>query len=153
MNPQVTVISGAGQQLVGSWGHGLCGCFDNCSICLLAFCAPQLSFGMTASELYGDGLATYILIFMCWGGFLVWLKNRAEIRERKNIPGSCMGDCCIICFLSSCALAQEAQEVQMMNKEKHVAERTRGTSVIVQGPSVAPLVAPVVEEQQDMERK
>ena len=47
----------------------------------------------------------------------------------------------------------------MMNKEKHVAERTRGTSVIVQGrggyrgPSVALLVAPVVEEQQDMERK
>ena len=69
-----------------------------------------------------------------------------------------MGDCCIIYNFPCCALAQEAQEVQMMNKEKHVAERTRGTSVVVQGggayrgPRVAPVVAPVVEEQQDMGR-
>ena len=64
-----------------------------------------------------------------------------------------MGDCCIIYNCPCCALAQEAQEVQMMNKEKHVAERTRGTYVVVhrgggyRGPSVAPTVAPVVEEQ------
>ena len=160
MNPQVTVISGAQQQeTVGNWSHGLCGCFDNCSLCLLAFCAPHLSFATTASELHGDGLGTYIMLFFCCGSSLVWLKNRAEIRERRNIRGSTMSDCCIILFLPVCAMAQEAQEVQMMNKEKYVAERTRGTSVVVQGgggyrgPSVAPQVAPVVEEQQYMERQ
>ena len=70
-----------------------------------------------------------------------------------------MGDCCIIHICYWCALAQEAQEVQMMNKEKHVAERTVGGYVVVQGGaahgglSVSPLITPVIEKQQDTERK
>ena len=35
----------------GEWTHGLCGCFDNLGMCIIAYFLPCVSWGQTASEL------------------------------------------------------------------------------------------------------
>ena len=137
MATQVTVVGGGSNMPDGAWSNGTCGCFNNCSICMLAFCSPCLSFGSTGSELYGGGVWSYILICaFCWpGNCLTWLKHRADIRGRRNIPGSCLGDLCCICCCTSCTLAQEAQEVQGMNTGLYKGQAQNTALVVTQGTS------------------
>ena len=47
------------------WRHSICGCFDNCGICILSYCCPCISFGQTAEVrgkvvwLYNATLSVY----------------------------------------------------------------------------------------------
>lgn len=42
---------------------------------------------------------------------VVW-QARTKVRERFQIPGSCLGDCCASCVFSCCAIAQLATHVK-----------------------------------------
>ena len=134
MATQITVVSGTSGMPDGSWANGTFGCFNNCSICMLAFFSPCLSFGSTGNELHGGGVWGYILICaLCWpGNCLTWLKHRADIRGRRNISGSCLGDLCCICLCTPCTLAQEAQEIQMMNTTVYKGEAQSPAVMVTQ---------------------
>lgn len=96
------------------WAHGLCGCFDNCGICIISYFVPCYTFGKNA-EAVGDscclcGIASMVPVLDMFLGAQI----RGKIRERRGIAGSFLGDLVLWCFCPLCALVQEAQEVAVM---------------------------------------
>ena len=49
------------QLKTGQWAHGLCGCFDNLGICIVAYFVPCVTFGQTRENLTGDGCVLYVV--------------------------------------------------------------------------------------------
>ena len=97
---------------VGEWQHGLCGCFDNCAICVVAHFVPCYQFGKNAEAVGED-------CFKCGCAYLIPIANvifsaqiRGKIREQKAIDGTFTNDLLMVCCCPLCALVQEAQEVQ-----------------------------------------
>lgn len=96
------------------WQHGLCGCFDNCGLCIISYFAPCYRFGKNA-EAVGDSCVLCGLLFLLPGVDLVLgAVIRGKIRESKGIEGSFVSDLLMWCCCPFCALVQEAQEVDGM---------------------------------------
>ena len=103
----------------GRWSHGLCGCFDNLSVCIIAYFVPCVTFGQTRQRLTGGGCVTYGLLYLI--PFLnCYLESvqRGTIRDQRGIPGGMAGDCCTICWCSLCTLVQEEQEAIALEQER-----------------------------------
>ena len=91
----------------------LCGCFNDCSSCLIGFCVPCGICYLQAkavSDATGDGMGTPCLLrgLCCIGAAL----NRGKIRSHFEYDGSFLGDCFIHWFCTFCASLQEYREVQ-----------------------------------------
>ena len=93
------------------WQHGLCGCFDNCSVCIITYFVPCYTFGKNA-EAVGENC------MLCALGFFVPLANlwfgasiRGKIREQKGIEGSLVKDLLTFCCCPFCVITQSAMEV------------------------------------------
>ncbi|KAL8618813.1 hypothetical protein ACOMHN_000241 [Nucella lapillus] len=94
------------------WQHGLCGCFDNCGLCILSYFVPCYQFGRNA-EAVGESCVLCGLVFLVPGlHVILGAMNRKKIRESKGIEGGIVGDCLLWLLCPLCALVQEAQEVQ-----------------------------------------
>ncbi|DAZ97252.1 TPA: hypothetical protein N0F65_010414 [Lagenidium giganteum] len=91
----------------------------NC--CMVTF-VPCVSMAQISSRM---GLATYSKALLFYGA--LWVISggavtmvfvlaiwhvRGKIRQRFNIPGSCLGDCCATCWCSCCVIAQMATHVK-----------------------------------------
>lgn len=100
------------------WSHGLCGCFDNWSVCCIAFWNPSVSFGQLG-EFLGKDCLTYTLLYQCcWpANFCFHLGMRRQIRDMRGIPGTDCGDCCLIFCCLTCTLVQEVQEAELIKRE------------------------------------
>uniref|UniRef100_K1R6X4 Uncharacterized protein n=1 Tax=Magallana gigas TaxID=29159 RepID=K1R6X4_MAGGI len=74
---------------MGSWSNGLCGCFNNCSLCLVTYIAPCYTAGKNADATGGSMPMTCLayLLFAPAGIFLA-AKAREKIREQKGIEVS-----------------------------------------------------------------
>lgn len=95
----------------GEWQHGLCGCFDNCGLCLLTYIVPCYTFGKNA-EAVGESCILYGLAFFVPLLNLFCLASvRGKIRDSKGIDGSFIGDLLVHFCCPLCALTQDAQEV------------------------------------------
>ena len=116
------------------WAHGLCGCFDNMGICLMAFIAPCVSFGQTAETL-GKSCCIYGWLFAVpFLNCLLEVQQRLEIRNIRDIPGSFLGDLLLVSLCTPCTLAQEAQEVELLQAQ----ERAAAAGVTLPVPGVGP---------------
>lgn len=94
------------------WQHGLCGCFDNCGLCVISNLVPCYQFGRNA-EAVGENCLLCGLAFLVPGvNQILGALNRGKIRDSKGIEGGFPGDCIMWLFCPFCALVQEAQEVQ-----------------------------------------
>lgn len=94
------------------WSNGLCGCFNNCTLCIITYVAPCYIAGKNAEAVGEDCLMCGAVTFVPFANIFFGAKIRGKIREEKGIGGSFVGDlfmrlCCMIC-----ALTQEAQEVK-----------------------------------------
>lgn len=101
-----------GVNMSGEWQHGLFGCFDNFSLCLISYFVPCYQFGKNA-EAVGEscllcGLALLVPLVDLWAVISI----RGKIRESKGIQGSLVGDLLTWCVCPLCALVQESQELQ-----------------------------------------
>jgi Cys-rich protein (TIGR01571 family) len=97
------------------WQHGLFGCFDNCTLCLITYIAPCYTAGKNA-EAVGESCIVYgILSILPVANIICPTQIRGKIREVKGIQGSFGMDCVLHWFCPFCALIQEAQE--MMNTQ------------------------------------
>ena len=89
--------------------HGLCGCFDNCGLCILTAFLPCYTVGKTAEAVGSScclcGLG-YIFGLCIVGGIL-----REKVRNQKGINGSLCVDILTHWFCSFCAVIQDNQEV------------------------------------------
>jgi Cys-rich protein (TIGR01571 family) len=93
------------------WQHGLFGCFDNCTVCILSYLAPCYVQGKNA-EAVGEncllcGLVFFVPLANLWFGATI----RQKVRESKGIEGGLVGDLLAFWCCTCCAVAQSAQEV------------------------------------------
>jgi len=96
---------------MAEWKHGLCGCFDNCGICLLSYFVPCYQFGKNA-EAVGESCLLCGISFLTPAIIITGPIVRGKIREKQGIPGSFVTDLLKWWCCSLCALVQEAQEVR-----------------------------------------
>jgi len=99
---------------MGEFQHGLCGCFNDCSLCVITYFLPCYVEGKNseavAESCFLCGCLQLIPIVNC----ISRMKVRTKIREAKGIEGSAGKDCCLHLFCGFCAIIQEAQEVKGM---------------------------------------
>ncbi|TEA14062.1 Protein PLANT CADMIUM RESISTANCE 3 [Colletotrichum sidae] len=104
------------------WQSNLCNCSPIDS-CLLAWCLPCLLLGKTSERMRDPTMQTYEAIntdcllycgisFFTGCGCIYAMMKRGEIRERFNIKGSGMSDCCVSYWCPCCALIQQDNEVK-----------------------------------------
>ncbi|PAA66558.1 hypothetical protein BOX15_Mlig016327g1 [Macrostomum lignano] len=107
---------------MGEFQHGLCGCFDDCGLCIITYFVPCYTFGKNA-EAVGDSCMLCALGMACGLGFILGPIVRGKIRERQGIDGSFIGDFCVWFFCGLCALIQEGQEVKSFAMKGQSVER------------------------------
>jgi Cys-rich protein (TIGR01571 family) len=104
-----------------TWKNGLFSC-GPCSSCMLGCCVPCILVGRTADRMRdpsmrtADNMNSDCLIHggLTWFAALGWvyqMMKRTEIRERFDIPGSGVGDCCTSYWCPCCAVIQQDKEV------------------------------------------
>ncbi|XP_039254273.1 uncharacterized protein LOC120331268 [Styela clava] len=94
---------------MGEFQHGLCGCFDNCGVCIITYFIPCYTMGKTA-EAVGEDCCICALAYMftgCIAGGIV----RGKVRAMRGIEGSGIGDFCVHCWCPLCAVIQDHLEV------------------------------------------
>ncbi|KAK8016974.1 plac8 family [Apiospora rasikravindrae] len=106
----------------GEWQNNLCNC-SPCESCLLGFCVPCLLVGKTADRMRDPTMQTAdmlnseclihgTLTYLLGVGWVYAMLKRTEIRNRFDIPGSTLGDCCASYWCPCCAVIQQDNEVK-----------------------------------------
>ncbi|XP_069107940.1 uncharacterized protein [Argopecten irradians] len=94
------------------WQHGLLGCMDNCTLCLITYILPCYTFGKNA-EAMGESCCCCAMTYLFPVIHLVAAVNiRGKIRAEKGIDGTLCNDLLIALFCPFCALVQEANEIR-----------------------------------------
>lgn len=96
---------------MGEWQNGICGCFNNCGMCIFTYIVPCYTFGKTA-ESVGEGccLCGFLLLIPLVNLFSV-CNIRGKVRESKGIEGSAVGDFFATFCCPFCTVVQAAQEM------------------------------------------
>ncbi|KAK8064505.1 PLAC8-domain-containing protein [Apiospora phragmitis] len=106
----------------GEWQNNLCNC-SPCESCVLGTFVPCLLVGKTADRmrdptmqtsdlLNSDCLIHGALTWFTGCGWIYAMMKRTEIRDRFQIPGSAVGDCCTSYWCPCCAVIQQDNEVK-----------------------------------------
>ncbi|ORY66186.1 PLAC8 family-domain-containing protein [Pseudomassariella vexata] len=103
------------------WTNSLFGCFNPIDLCLMTWCLPCVTFGKTHHRIRKDAnlqgydpINTSCLMFFgsaCVG--LHWIPmsmQRADIRNRYHLQGSCLVDIATACCCGVCDLVQQDKE-------------------------------------------
>jgi len=109
---------------IGGWETTLwCGCMKDCvpNCCMVTFC-PCVTHAQVSARLgmasYWLALAILLTLVLLTGGtvhviLFVWIWQARKItRERFQIPGGCVRDCCASLFCPCCTLAQMATHIK-----------------------------------------
>ncbi|KAK0616721.1 PLAC8 family-domain-containing protein [Immersiella caudata] len=109
------------------WANSFFGCFNPIDLCLMTWCIPCVTFGKTHHRLKkGNNMEGYepintSCLILCGSGCfgLHWIPmalQRAEIRARYNLQGSCLVDIATACCCGVCDLVQQDKEVDTHEK-------------------------------------
>ncbi|XP_041356981.1 protein PLANT CADMIUM RESISTANCE 2-like [Gigantopelta aegis] len=104
------------------WQHGICGCFDNLGICIIAYVVPCYTAGKNAEAVGNSCCLCGLAFFIPIVNICAAVSTRGKLREQKGIDGSCLSDFLTILFCPLCAMVQEAQETQGMGANYMVRE-------------------------------
>ena len=99
----------------GEWKHGLFGCFDNFSLCIVTYFVPCYTLGKNA-ESVGENCALFGLSCLVGLSCCAQIYIRDKIRKKRNIEGELLMDICIVGWCSPCALCQEGMEMKVMEQ-------------------------------------
>lgn len=74
---------------MGEWSNGLCGCMNNCTLCLITYVAPCYTAGKNA-EAVGDSCIMVGVLYWVFpiAGVYLSAKVREKVREQKGIEVS-----------------------------------------------------------------
>ncbi|KAL2162301.1 hypothetical protein VTH06DRAFT_7214 [Thermothelomyces fergusii] len=103
------------------WYHSFFACFSPIDTCLLAYCCPCVVFGRTHHRIRKNAnlegyepINTSCLLFCATGCFgLHWIPmamQRADLRTKHNLQGSCLLDIAGACCCHCCQLVQDDKE-------------------------------------------
>jgi len=94
---------------MAQFSHDLCGCFDNCGLCIITCFVPCYTVGKTAEAVGDDCLLCGLgyVFARCIIGAIV----REKVRNQKGIEGSLAGDILVHWCCPLCAVIQDNQEV------------------------------------------
>ncbi|RYO74287.1 hypothetical protein DL766_007016 [Monosporascus sp. MC13-8B] len=103
------------------WYASFFGCFNPVDLCLMTWCLPCVTFGKTHHRLRENGnldgyepINTSCLLFCGSGCFgLHWIPmsmQRADVRKKYNLEGSCLLDIAASCCCGCCSLVQQDKE-------------------------------------------
>jgi len=99
-----------------SWNEGLCGCFNNCEICVCSFFCPCVQFGKNSEAIDGSDCflwgVGYLCTVYCGIGMIMGCLKRNQLRQKYAIEGGPCEDFCVHCLCPCCALAQEGRELK-----------------------------------------
>ncbi|XP_032813277.2 uncharacterized protein LOC116943991 [Petromyzon marinus] len=96
---------------MGQWTFELCGCFENCSLCLLTWLAPCVTAGHNAEDT-GQGSFIACCVVYPFAGWWFTAQSRKKTREMRGIDGSFGEDLLLACFLPWCTMVQIARELR-----------------------------------------
>jgi len=99
-------------KLAQEWANGLCGCFNNCTLCIVTYFVPCYIAGKNAEAVGEDCILCGLVFFVPIANMVCPAKIRGKIREQKGIEGSFIKDLLVHCFCPLCAIVQEANEVK-----------------------------------------
>jgi len=102
---------------MGEFQHGLFGCFDNCTLCLISYFVPCYQFGKNAEAAGESCLMCGLLFLIPVVDLFIAASVRGKIRDKQSIEGSFIKDLLVWCCCPLCALVQEAQEAQTMTPQ------------------------------------
>ena len=91
--------------------HGLFGCFDNFTICIVTFLVPCVTAGKNAEKVGESCLLCGLVLIVPLANIICSANIRGKIRESKGIEGSFIKDLLLHFCCLPCALCQGAQEV------------------------------------------
>jgi len=97
--------------------HGLFGCFNNCSLCIISFLLPCYTVGKTAGSLGDSCLCKCLLMAVPILNIIIICQQRGDIREKQDIRGGKLRDAVYSIFCPFCVIVQNAQEVRTMDGE------------------------------------
>lgn len=92
------------------WQHGLFGCFDNCTICVITYFVPCYTAGKTAETVGESCLLCGLVQLVPLANIFFGASIRGKVRDQKGIEGSFIGDILMVWCCYCCAWAQAAQE-------------------------------------------
>ncbi|XP_076820346.1 uncharacterized protein LOC143465764 [Clavelina lepadiformis] len=92
-----------------AWKTGLCGCFGNMGLSVIACCAAPLAIGKNA-EAVGEPNSVLWVIAVSASPCIAGALLRGLIRKKKGIEGSFWVDCGLWCCVPCCAICQETAE-------------------------------------------
>ncbi|EHK40214.1 uncharacterized protein TrAtP1_006275 [Trichoderma atroviride] len=105
-----------------SWAHGLFDCCSPAGLCLKTFFCPCITFGKAAHLKNHNNLDDYsccngscclfAVLLHCSLHFIPATMQRGDVREKFNLEGSCLGDCCKSCWCTCCVLMQNEKELE-----------------------------------------
>ncbi|KIM42590.1 hypothetical protein M413DRAFT_444295 [Hebeloma cylindrosporum] len=112
------------------WSFGLCSSCGECSKCCLACWCPALAHAQNRRRVnylnaHGvpdperdricgiESLPYALLEACCHMGWILQVGTRQDIRERYNIDGGGVSDCCTAYLCHSCDLVQGSRELQL----------------------------------------
>lgn len=84
---------------MGEWSNGLCGCLNNCTLCIITYFAPCYTAGKNA-EAVGDSCMMVGALYALFqpAGVYFSAKTREKIREQKGIEVSCGPHCHVFTY-------------------------------------------------------
>jgi len=146
-----TVLGNAGETInsksaegAQGWSNQFFGCCSPIDLCLITYCLPCVTFGKIHHRTRKNGnmegyepINTSCLLFLasaCFG--LHWIPEsmqRADIRRKYNLEGSCLTDIAIACCCALCDLTQQEKETTIREKEHSASQYASTDNMMVYG--------------------
>jgi len=105
------------------WHHAVWSFYDPIDTCLISWCLPCVTFGKTHHRVHKNGnlegyepVNTSCLLLVgsaCVGLSIIPLvMQRAEVRHKYNLEGSCLTDIALTCCCGLCSIIQQDKEAE-----------------------------------------
>ena len=107
----------------GEWQHGLFGCFDNCTICIVTYFVPCYTAGKTAETVGESCLLCGLVQIVPLANLICAINIRGKVRESKGIEGGIVTDLLAVWCCYLCAWAQAAQETSAFGNQAQSMDR------------------------------
>jgi len=97
---------------MGEYGSGLCSCFDDCGICIIAYCIPCYQIGSNIGHVNGEGVNwLWVLIGLCFPPCAIFY-SRTQVQEKYGIEENVVSRLIASFCCALCALTQDSRELK-----------------------------------------